>query len=186
MAERLPDKLESNGRVEVRVAGTRIGTRRIIDFVSGGGNLDDGGLNDKVTIDTSGFGGAPTNLISTVTLMVSDPNGDAISVGDGAADYRVPSTVNGYNLISVAAAVTTVSSSGIPTVQIRNVTQAVDMLTTKLTIDAGETDSSTAATAAVIDTGNDDVATADLLRVDIDVAGTGAKGLMVELQFQAP
>ncbi len=123
---------------------------------------------------------------ATITLLVSDPAGSAITTGDGKAYWRVPSTIGGMDLVSVAAAVTTVSSSGIPTVQIANVTQAADMLTTKLTIDASETDSSTAATAAVIDTGNDDVATGDMLRVDIDVAGTGAKGLMVEMQFRLP
>lgn len=122
----------------------------------------------------------------TVTLQVSDPNGSAITTGDGKAYYRIPSTLNGMNLVAVAAAVTTVSSSGIPTVQIANVTDAVDMLSTKLTIDASETDSSTAAAAAVIDAAHDDVATGDMLRIDIDVAGTGAKGLMVEMQFQLP
>jgi hypothetical protein len=121
-----------------------------------------------------------------VTLLISDPNGSAITTGDGKAFYRVPSTLNGCNLVGVAASVSTVSSSGIPTVQIHNLSQTADMLTTKLTIDANETDSSTAANAAVIDTANDDVATGDKLRIDIDVAGTGAKGLIVELQFQLP
>lgn len=120
---------------------------------------------------------------ATVTVLISDPAGSAITTGDGKAYYRVPSTLNGLDLISVAGALTTVSSSGIPTVQIANVTDGVDMLSTKLTIDASETDSSTAATAAVIDTTKDDVATGDMLRFDIDVAGTGAKGLMVEMQF---
>lgn len=121
-----------------------------------------------------------------VTLQVSDPGGSAIAVGDGKAYYRVPSALNGMNLVAVAAALTTASTSGIPTIQIANVTDAVDMLSTKLTIDANETDSSTAATAAVIDGAHDDVATADMLRIDIDVSGTGAKGLIVELQFQLP
>lgn len=123
---------------------------------------------------------------AVVSILVSDPNGDAITTGDGKAYWRVPSTCNGMNLVAVAAALITVSSSGIPTVQIHNLTQAADMLTTKLTIDASETDSSTAAAAAVIDGANDDVATGDMLRIDIDVAGTGAKGLMVEMQFQLP
>jgi hypothetical protein len=127
-----------------------------------------------------------TLTTAVVSVLVSDPNGSAITTGDGKAYWRVPSTLNGYNLVSVAAHVTTVSSSGIPTVQIANVTDAVDMLSTKLTIGANETDSSTAATAAVIDTTKDDVATADILRIDIDVAGTGAKGLIVEMQFQLP
>lgn len=123
---------------------------------------------------------------AVVTILVSDPAGSAITTGDGKAYYRVPSTLNGMNLVSVAAALTTSSSSGIPTIQIANATDSVDMLSTKLTIDASETDSSTAATAAVIDTTHDDVATGDMLRIDIDVAGTGAKGLIVEMQFQLP
>ena len=59
------------------------------------------------------------------------------------------------------------------------------MLTTKLTIDASETTSYTAATAAVIDTAHDDVATGDLIAVDVDVAGTRRKGLGVVFTFSA-
>jgi hypothetical protein len=121
-----------------------------------------------------------------IQIAVSDPNGSAITTGDGKAYLRINSVLNGYNLVGVAAHVTTVSSSGIPTFQIANVTDTVDMLSTKLTIDANEKDSSTAATAAVIDGAHDDVATGDELRIDCDVAGTGAKGLIVELTFQLP
>lgn len=122
---------------------------------------------------------------TVVSILVSDPNGDAITTGDGKAYWRVPDTIDTYVPVAVAAAVTTASSSGIPTVQIHNVTQAGDMLTTKLTIDASETDSSTAATAAVIDP-LVNVRTGDMLRIDIDVSGTGTKGLIVELTFQRP
>jgi hypothetical protein len=90
------------------------------------------------------------------------------------------------NLTGAHAFVTTVSSSGLPTVQIRNVTDAVDMLSTKVSIDASEFTSYSAATAPVIDTSKDDVATGDLIAVDVDVAGTGAKGLGVILTFQLP
>ena len=123
---------------------------------------------------------------TVVTILVSDPNGDAITAGNGKAYWRVPSTINGYNLVDVEMAVTTASTIANPTVQIHNVTDTADMLSTSLSIDANETDSSTAATAAVINTSNDDVSTADMLRIDIDAAGTGAKGLMVELTFQLP
>lgn len=121
-----------------------------------------------------------------IQVVVSDPNGDAITTGDGKAYLRINAVLNGYNLIAVAAHVTTVSSGGDPTIQIANVTQAADMLSTKITIDAGEKDSKDATTPAVIDTGNDDVATGDELRIDIDVAGTGAKGLIVDLTFAGP
>lgn len=122
-----------------------------------------------------------------VTFLVTDPGGSALAVGDGQFYWRVPSTLNGMDLIAVAGKVITASSGGtLITVQIHNLTQAADMLTTRLTIDNGETDSLTAATAAVIDTANDDVATGDTIRVDVDQCGSGAKGLIIELQFRAP
>ena len=100
--------------------------------------------------------------------------------------FLVPQELNGYNLVGANAFVTTVSSSGTPTVQIRNVTDAVDMLSTRITIDASEYTSYTAAAAAVVDATYDDVATGDRLAVDVDVAGTGAKGLGIVLTFQLP
>jgi hypothetical protein len=59
------------------------------------------------------------------------------------------------------------------------------MLSTAITIDANEFDSKDAATAAAINTSNDDVATGDLIRVDVDVAGTGTADLIVTLGFTA-
>lgn len=126
---------------------------------------------------------------SVIQIAVSDPNASsAITTGDGKAYVRIPAALNGYNLIAVAASVTTVSSSGTPTIQLRRVRAGspVDMLSTRITIDANESDSSTAAAAAVINASNDDVATADFIHVDIDVAGTGTKGLNVEMTFQLP
>lgn len=124
--------------------------------------------------------------VEVVQILVTDPSGSAITTGDGKAYFMVPTKLNGWNLIRANAAVTTVSSSGTPTVQVHNVTDAVDMLSTRITIDANESTSYTAATPPVIDTTKDDVATGDLIRVDVDVAGTGAKGLIVMLSFQAP
>ena len=123
-----------------------------------------------------------------VPILVFDDSAD-VAVGDGAGDvfFRVPSSLNGWNLVEVAASVQTSGTTGTTDIQIRNVTQAADMLTTKITIDSGETDSSTAAAAAVIDAANDDVATADQLRIDVDAVSTTApKGLLVELTFQLP
>lgn len=125
---------------------------------------------------------------AVVPILVFDDSQD-VAVGDGAGDvfWRVPSVINGWNLVGVADCVQTAGTTGTTDVQIHNVTQAVDMLTTKITIDSGETDSSTAATAAVIDTANDDVATGDQIRIDVDAISTTApKGLLVELQFRKP
>ena len=126
--------------------------------------------------------------IRVVSILPFDDSAN-VATGDGAGDlfWRVPSVLNSYNLVAVAAQVQTAGVTGTTDVQIRNVTQAADMLSTKITIDSTETDSSTAATPAVIDGANDDVATADQLRIDVDaVSTTPPKGLMVELNFQKP
>ena len=109
-----------------------------------------------------------------------------LTTGDGKVIFLVPQELNGYNLTGAHGFVTTVSSSGTPTIQIRNVTDSVDMLSTRITIDANEYTSYTAAAAAVVDATYDDVATGDRLAVDVDVAGTGAKGLGVVLTFNLP
>ena len=110
-----------------------------------------------------------------------------VATGDGKGYLIIPAALNGMNLVSVHAKVITAGTTGTTDIQIANVTDSVDMLSTKLTIDSGETGSDTAATAAVIDTTKDDVATNDLLRIDVDAKSTTApKGLIVTLGFQLP
>ena len=118
----------------------------------------------------------------TVQLKVMD-DATVVTTGNGKLIFCIPPSINGLNLIDADAFVSGVSSSGAVTVMIRNVTQAADMLTTAITIDASENTSYTAATAPVIDTANDDVATGDLIAIDVDGAGTGADGLGVILVF---
>ncbi len=120
-----------------------------------------------------------------VQIKVFD-DATALATGDGKAIFMIPVELNGMNLVDVEGFITTVSSSGAPSVQVRNITQAADMLSTAITIDANEYTSLTAATAPVIDTNNDDVATGDLIAIDVDAAGTGAKGLGIQLSFQTP
>lgn len=110
----------------------------------------------------------------------------AVATGDGKAHIAIPEELTGMNLVGAHAAVYTVSSSGLPTVQIHNLTDTSDMLSTVITIDENEKNSYTAATPPVINTGEDDVVTGDEIRIDVDVAGTGTKGLDVILSFQTP
>ena len=127
--------------------------------------------------------------IRVIQIAVTDPNGAALITGDGQGlTVRINLVLNGFSLTAVAGCLTAVSTSGIPTIQLRRVRAGVsaDMLSTPLTIDANESDSKDAATATVIDAANDDVVTGDQIFFDIDVAGTGAKGLIVELTFRSP
>lgn len=125
----------------------------------------------------------PLPIVREIKVF-SDTQG--VATGDGKFIFEIPEDTDGMNLVAIETYVTTVSSSGKPTVQIRNVTQAVDMLTTKCEIDANEKNSKDAVTQPVIDTANDDVAWGDHIAIDVDVAGTGTKGLGVILTFKAP
>jgi len=113
---------------------------------------------------------------------------DAVTTGDGKGYLIIPVEYNGYNLTNAQAGVISAATAGLLTTQIARIRSGVtaDMLTTRITIDANENTSYTAAAAAVIGTANDDVATGDILRVDNDVAGTTCYGQVVILTFQLP
>lgn len=118
----------------------------------------------------------------------------AWSTGDGKSYFPIPPSLNGMNLVDADATALVKSTSGTPTVQIARGRRPdatttfsfADMLSTAITIDENEFDSATAATPPAINASNDDVATGDLLRMDVDVAGTGTTGGWVRLAFQLP
>jgi hypothetical protein len=121
----------------------------------------------------------------TVQIAITAPD-ISLTTGDGKSYFVIPPELNGMNLVDADAAVITSSSSGLPEIDIYNVTDSHDMLSTNITIDVGEYTSYTATTAPVINTSYDDVATGDIIRIDVDTAGTDTTGLIVILSFQLP
>lgn len=113
----------------------------------------------------------------------------ALTTSDKCYD-RVPAGLTGMNLVSVTGSVGTgaagSSSSGTPTFTVKNVTDGNQMLSTSLTIDAGEYTSATAAAAVAINGSFDDVVTDDLIEVAVTTAGTGVTYAVVTLGFQLP
>lgn len=109
----------------------------------------------------------------SIIIAVGDET-TAITTGTSKVTFRMPYA---FVITAVRASLTTASSSGIPTVNIKE--GGVTIFTTKLTIDATEKTSTTAAIPAVLS----DVNLADdaEMAVDIDVAGTGAAGLKIAL-----
>ena len=89
--------------------------------------------------------------------------------------------MDGWKLIAVAAMVKGASSSGAVTLTVKN--GATSMLSTNITIDVSEYDTLTAATPAVIDATEDDVATGDQIEAACTGAGTGVTYCVVELIF---
>ena len=122
----------------------------------------------------------------SVSIQIQE-GGTELATGDGQGYFMVPAELNGMNLVAVRGAVVTAGTTGTTDFQIHNVTDAADMLSTKLTIDSGETSSQTAATAPVIDGAADDVATGDVLRIDVDAVSTTApEGGFITLTFRLP
>jgi hypothetical protein len=109
----------------------------------------------------------------SIVVAVGDET-TAITTGNAKTTFRMPYA---FTLTEVRASLTTASSSGTPTVDINEAGSTI--LSTKITIDANEKTSTTAATAPVIS----DTALADdaEITIDIDVAGTSAAGLKVYL-----
>lgn len=95
----------------------------------------------------------------------------ALAVGDYQGWFMILPIFNGWNITSVYA-MRKAGGTGVPALQLRNVTDAVDVLSTKVTIDTNEVTSGTAATPPVINAANDDVTSYDIFAVDVDVAGT--------------
>lgn len=114
-----------------------------------------------------------TALPACLVIAVSDET-TALTTGAAKVTFRMPFAMT---LTAVRASVNTVSSSGAITIDVNEGGSSI--FSTLLTIDASEKSSTTAATAAVIS----DSALADdaEMTIDIDGAGTGAKGLKVVL-----
>ena len=110
---------------------------------------------------------------TVLAVAVSDET-TAITTGTAKVTFRMPFAMT---VTAVRASLAVASSSGLPTFDINEGGSTI--LSTKLTIDASEKTSTTAATAAVIS----DSALADdaEITIDIDTAGTGAKGAKVYL-----
>jgi len=146
------------------------------------------GTDTGRAVTPDGLAGSVVFGTRYVQMVVADFTAD-IAEGNGKFYFHVPAGLNGMDLVEVHAKVITVGSGSTVDVQIHNLTDTSDMLSTSLTIDNGELDSKDAATAAVINGSEDDVVTNDVIRIDVDGNGgdtTVAKGLIVTLGFRLP
>ena len=119
--------------------------------------------------ETAGVKWAPDPVV--LAVAVSDET-TAITTGTAKVTFRMPFAMA---VTAVRASLATASTSGTPTFDINE--GGTSILGTKLSIDANEKTSTTAASAATIT----DSALADdaEITIDIDTAGTGAKGAKV-------
>ncbi len=127
----------------------------------------------------------PHDIVS-VTGAIRFPIGWFISgtVVTGHAGFAAARIPVALTLASANAYVDTVSSGGAITVDILkssdNGATWTTLFSTKVTIDAGERDSATAATASVLSVTS--LAAGDFVRANVDGAGTAAAAIAVDLQ----
>ena len=138
-------------------------------------------LTDVTGTIASWTGGLLVSRRVVVVKCIADDT--TLTVADALAKFTIPEELDGMDLVSVGAHVYTVSSSGLPTFEIYNLTDTVQMLTTEISIDATEKDSKDATTPAVINTTYDDVATGDELQFNCTIAGTGTTGMEIRMGF---
>lgn len=159
---------------EVTFSNSATGNK-VVQSLTGG----DTNISGQLKAKGSGTWQKPTSCSIQVVSGAT-----ALSTGDGKFYFTIPPELDGMVLSRVHARVVTAGTTNTTDIQLHNVTDAVDILSTKLTIDSGETGSDTAAAAAVINTSNDDLATNDLIRIDIDaVSTTPPNGLILNLGF---
>ena len=141
--------------------------------------------NIDMTIRPKGTGVVKIDHAASIQVVAGST---AVATGDGKYYLTIPKILDGANLVRVhGEVVTTTGSSGTTDIQIHNVTDGVDFLSTVLTIDSGESGSDTAVAPAVIDGTHDDVSENDLIRIDVDsIQSTGPSGLITRLEFAMP
>jgi hypothetical protein len=130
---------------------------------------------DKL-VDSTIFGRKGTSI--PVIAAATD-----VTTGDGKMHIVIPEMLNGMNLVRAQAVVITAGTTGATTVMVHNLTDTQDMLSGAISIASG----ATVGTVGTINTTYDDVATNDVLRIDVDsVSTTAPKGLIVVLEFALP
>lgn len=178
----------ANTKISELTAATSLAGTELVPVVQAGATKS--ATVQQIANKATGFAAtAHTHTASEVTDFVSavgalakqsfviacSDESTAITVGTAKVTFRVPYA---FTLTGVRASLTTASSSGAVTVDVNEGGVSI-FGTNKLTIDASEKTSTTAATAP--DLSDTTLADDAEITIDVDGAGTGAKGLKVAL-----
>jgi len=166
------------------IASTNIPAATQITETSGPTTLDIGAIADGAFLKRSGTGVVGDSDVAqkeqtrSASLSVFDlASEEAIATGDTKARLPIPKNMAGWDLTKVEAVCDSCTTK--IEIQINNGTN--DMLSTKLSIDSGDTHSKDATTAAVINTSYNTMAEGMVLDIDVD-SGAG-KGLAIMFTF---
>lgn len=121
------------------------------------------------------------SLANYINIIVKQSNALVVT-GDGVYGVAIPTGLNGKNLTAALARIYSTGSGGTTTIQVRRrrANVSADMLSTRITVSYNEY----YAADGVINTSNDDVATGDMIFVDVDTVASTHWGLSVVLTFE--
>lgn len=159
---------------DMAITGMTGDASRLVGAITGG-NLDTVRVGSGLQL-SSGELRADT---AAMIIACSDETTN-ITTGNAKVTFRMPFNVT---IIGVAGSLSTASSSGLPDFDINGV-GGTTIFTTKPTIDANEKTTYTAATASVLDSTKVNIPRDTEMTIDIDTAGTGAKGLKVTILYR--
>ena len=134
--------------------------------------LDVGNDSDILVCDSGEASGLKYTANTTSFVLACSDETTAIDSTGTKLTFYMPFS---YTVTGVRASLTTTSSSGTPTIDIHE--GATTILSTKITVDAGDLLSTDSATQPVID--DPDLADEAKITIDVDVTGTDATGLKV-------
>ena len=117
---------------------------------------------------------AGSTIFGTKAANIILNEGTALTTGDGKKYFVVPPCMNGMNLVAVR--LVRLSGTGTPSIQLNRARGTVDMLSAN----------ATTATPGTINTSNDDLATDDLIRFDVDDAGTTSLWVVAVIEARLP
>jgi hypothetical protein len=125
----------------------------------------------------------PAASITYYAVQLVDDS-TAVTTGEGKAHITIPSDLNGLKIVSVLATVATAPTGTGLSFGIRK-GASTEVLSTNATIDTTKVSSTSSATAPVINTSNNTVATDDVVHIDVDQAdsSTADRGAAVRLGF---
>lgn len=127
-------------------------------------------LTTSNVVQKGGYGNQECLIVA-----ISDET-TAITTGTAKVTFHMPYE---FKLTKVKASLSTVSSSGAPAFDLND--DGTSVFSTTVTVDANEHFSDTAATAAVLTSTPVTIASGSKMTIDIDTAGTGAKGAKLYL-----
>ena len=139
--------------------------------------------NARLTVDEDGRLTAANSDTLAMIIACSDETTNLTSTGNPKVTFRAPFAMT---VVGVRASVNTAPGGSTIIVDINEGDSPVSILSTKLSIDAGEFTSTTAASAAVIS--DSSIANDAQITIDIDQIGssTAGKGLKVTILYIRP